>query len=261
MAQFLRDQQIRNLSVSIDRIEEIFNAFLSRAEALRVAGNANVVVSCVIRFDECGHRVFSFDDISLLYRQAKTVERLVFSIETAVSLNSNRHYGAYVDLTLEKNNSIGFLTVSDDDRAWVDGTFSLVRDVLIKCRAWYGFIRTVWTELIVQVVGVALIFFLSLLAASKISPNIVVESNFLISFLFVFLLFSNIWNYLQRQVYRAIGAIFPNVEFIRVGREHIHWLLQGAVSTAVLVIIGYVINETSTALLNASAIIIKVGGS
>ena len=256
MAQFLRDQQVRNLSIVADRIDELFSVFTQWSTTLANAG-VNNVVSCVIRFDEKGYRVFNIADLMRLYRQAKDVERLVFSIETAESLRTNRQFGAFMELTLDRANPVTFLTVSSDDQSWVDGAFSAVREVLVKGRAWFGFVRTAWTELIVQITGVGLIFLLSLSAARKLAPHVAVENPFLIAFMFVFLLSGNIWAYLQRQIHSVIGRVFPNVEFVKEGRQYLHWLTQGCITTVVGVLVMYAITETTSVLLGTAGALVK----
>jgi hypothetical protein len=254
MAKFLRDRQIKNLSITKTRIKELFDLCNTHAESLVRGGlpALDLEVKCMIRFDEKGYTVFNLGELFTLYEHAHEVERLVFTIETRQSLDTNRRFGPFLELTLDKTNRFGFLTVSSDDRVWVEAAFSALNEAIVKSVAWYAFVRTVWTELMLQVSGVAGIFLLSLLAAKHLSPSLAVENSFLIAFLFAFLLAANVWGFLQRQMHLAIESVFPNVQFVRVGKEHLHWVYQACVSAIVGLVIASVIGVTWNVLLGAS---------
>ena len=254
MAKFLRDRQIKNLSITKTRIKELFDLCNTHAESLVRGGlpASDLEVKCMIRFDEKGYTVFNLVELFTLYEHAHEVERLVFTIETRQSLDTNRRFGPFLELTLDKKNRFGFLTVSSDDRVWVEAAFSALNEAIVKSVAWYAFVRTVWTELMLQVSGVVGVFLLSLLAAKHLSPSLAVENSFLIAFLFAFLLAGNVWGFLQRQMHLAIESVFPNVQFVRVGKEHLHWLYQACVSAIVGLVIASVIGVTWNVLLGAS---------
>jgi isopentenyl phosphate kinase len=88
MAHFLRDQQITNLSTTEENLAQLSSTFLERIAMI----NANVTddarlekgafVTYVIRFDNKGYRVFSLDDLLRYFAEAKTVERVLFTLET-----------------------------------------------------------------------------------------------------------------------------------------------------------------------------------
>ena len=249
MAHFLRDQHVANLSITSDNLAQISAVFSDRAMML----NANVpehddtgkraILSYVIRFDNKGYRVFSVDDLLRYFHQAKEVERVLFTVETGDSLRTSRQIGSVLELRLdEKDQNTCFLTVTSDSKDWVDASFSAVQDVLAKCVNRNGWVRTTWTTFGVQIVGVTLGFILSLWIAAKIAPRLSIENSFVFSFLFVLLVFSNTWTYLSQQILRLINTAFPNIKFIRPGKERLHWLLQavigGVIGAAVLYAFG-----------------------
>lgn len=249
MAHFLRDQQITNLSITEGNLSQISSAFADRAMMLNsnVPDNDNTgkraFLSYIIRFDNKGYRVFSIDDLLRYFRQAKTVERVLFTVETGESLQSNRQIGTFLELRLdEKDPNTCFLSVTSDDKDWVDASFSAVQDTLAKCKNQNGWVRTSWTVFGVQLVGVTLGFILSLWAAAKIAPRLSIENSFVFSFLFVLLIFSNTWTFLSQQILRLMNAAFPNIKFLRRDKERLHWLLQavigGAIGAAVLYMLG-----------------------
>jgi hypothetical protein len=162
-----------------------------------------------------------------------------------------------MDLRLDRNETNGFLTVSADDQRWVDAAFSAVTEALAKSRAWYGFVRHPLVELVIQVTGVALVFLFSLSAAGMLASHVKVDNPFLIAFMFVFLLSANLWGYLQRQIHGAIGRMFPNVQFVREGREYLHWFVQGCVTAVAGAVVMYAVTETTNVLLGTAGAIIR----
>lgn len=65
-----------------------------------------------------------------------------------------------MELTLDEKNPSGcYLMTTSDDRDWVDASFSTVQGILDKCKNKNGLIRTAWTRLVVQIIGVVLDLF------------------------------------------------------------------------------------------------------
>lgn len=257
MAHFLRDQHVANLSVTADNLAQISAVFVDRTMML----NANVpedddtgkraILSYIIRFDNKGYRVFSIDDLLRYFHQAKEVERVLFTVETGDSLRTSRQIGSVLELRLdEKDQNTCFLTVTSDDKDWVDASFSAVQDVLSKCMNRNGWVRTTWTAFGVQIVGVTLGFILSLWAAAKIAPRLSIENSFIFSFLFVLLIFSNTWTYLNQQILRLINAAFPNIKFLRSGNERLHWLLQTVIGAVIGAAVLYAFGQAAAFLLD-----------
>ena len=177
------------------------------------------------------------------FEEAKNVERVIFTVETGESLNSNRLIGAYMELRLDaKDHNASSLVVTADDKNWVDTSFSTIQDVLKSSKNKNGYLRTPWTQLAVQIIGVMLGFILSLWAAQKISPNLSIENPLLISFVFVLLLFSNIWTFLNTKILSFIDKQFPNVKFYRSGKDKINWVINvggtAIIGAAVLYLLG-----------------------
>lgn len=244
---------MKAMSISKGRIDELFA--MCHVHAGRVIPNGvhgqDYEVRCMIRFDEKGYNVYNLNEVHSYYEQAREVERLILTIESSQSLVSNRKFGPYLELTLDKNLG-NYIVVSSDDREWVEAAFSAFDEVLTKSAAWYRPIRTLWTELVIQVTGVGSIFLMSVVVAKQLAPKLVVENSFLIAFLFAFLLAANIWTFVQRQVHVGLFTVFPNVQFVRSGREHLHWVLQAVVSAVIGGVVAYVLSEMGAVLLGAS---------
>ena len=62
-----------------------------------------------------------------------------------------------------------------------------------------------------------------------ISPHLNIENPFVISFIFVLLIFSNIWSYLNNIIINGINNLFPSMKFYRPAKNRIHWLMQAIV--------------------------------
>ena len=90
-----------------------------------------------------------------------------------------------------------FLVASADDRDWVDASFNGLTDLLRRQRSLSRLVHTAWTGLVVQLFGLVLGFVLSVWIGMKIAPHLKIENSFAISFIFAFLVFSNIWMYLN----------------------------------------------------------------
>ena len=253
MAHFLRDQRIENLSISEGTLIQLSAVFADRAILLNenatdtdASGKTNAFLTYVIRFDNKGYRLFARDDLLRHFNDAKSVERVIFTVETAESIQANRQIGSYLELRLdEKDPNSCFLSVTSDDRDWVDASFSTVLDTLSKWRNRNGWARTNWTVLGVQLVGVTMGFILSLWAATKISPKLSIDSPFVFSFLFILLMFSNTWTFVSQQLLRLVHFAFPNIRFLRRDKERLHWLLQTLIGAAVVAVALYVLGQAS----------------
>lgn len=249
MSHYLKDKQITNTSVTEEGLAQICAVFAERASTLNAllpeddTSGKKAILSYVIRFDNKGYRVFSIDDLLRYFRQATSVERVIFTVETSESLRSNRQMGTLLEMRLdEKDPTTCFLTVTSDDKDWVDASFSAVEDSLAKLKNRNGWARTAGMAFGVQLIGVTLGFVLSLWAATKVAPKLSIENSFVFSFLFVLLIFSNTWTFLNQVVMRLIHASFPNIKFLRSDKERLHWLPQavigGTVAAAALFVLG-----------------------
>jgi len=249
MAYYLRDERITNTTIDLESIEKLCLLFTERLNTLNSGlaendiSDAKGLLTYIIRFDNKGYRVFSISELKNFYEQAKEVERIIITIESIASLKSNRSIGTYMELRLDKNDQNNCtLTVTSDDKDWVEASFSAAQEAISKFKNRNGYVRTSWTPFMVQIFGVFVGFTLCLWAAFKMSPLIKIENPFVIVFLFVLLIFSNIWTYLNAQLLRMLGNLFPNVRFVNEGHERIHWLFRTLVGSSIFAIILYLLN-------------------
>ncbi len=247
MGHCLRDKQINNLFINAEALKEINSLFLDRCKILedKLKGNNEIqpILSYIIKFDDQGYRIFDFEELLRYFQTAKSIERIIFTLETSDSLQSNRITGTCFEVRLnEKEPNFSSLLVSSDDKEWVNSTFFFMQEVLTRYKNKNAWVRTAWTRLVVQIIGIVLGFILSLAVAAKLTPLISLENAFVFSFFFFLLLFSNIWIYLNEIFLLLLNLAFPNIKFCRTDNEIRHWLLQaivgGIVVTALLIILS-----------------------
>ncbi|HEB1251252.1 TPA: membrane domain protein, partial [Escherichia albertii] len=99
------------------------------------------------------------------------------------------------------------------------------------------FFRTAWTMLSIQISGVTVGFLLSLWTASKLAPKLSIDGAFALSFICIFILFSNLWSFAIPLIIKLIDFLFPSVKFVINGKNYFHWSVQaiiGAIASAVI---------------------------
>src|SRR6266516_2773709 len=239
MAQFLRDQQLTNITVAeadLDRLNDLFLARVAAHNHGIAAGNAaQAIPFYVIRFDNKGYRFTDFADVKRCFREARVVERVVFTIDSAQNRQSQGLNGVQFELRLDaKDVKNCLLVVTADFKDWVDATFSGFSEILSGQKSMSRFVRTQWTGLLVQILGVAVGFLLSLWAALRIAPKLALEQAFAVTLFFAFLIFSNVWGYINTQIWRLIDFAYPNVRFQRDDKDFWYRAIQTVVGAALL---------------------------
>jgi hypothetical protein len=251
MAHFLRDEILTNLTIDEEALTQISHVFAARAATMPEELNPpprheppNFFLTYIIRFDNKGHRVFSLEDLLNYFRQANYVERILFTLESRIAVQTNRNIGSFIELRFdEKEPNTCILAVSSDAGDWADASFAAIKEVLNKRKNWNRWARSAWTQLLIQISGVFVGFLVSLWAASKIAPSLSIENPFLISFFLVLLIFSNLWVYINQRLHVLVNLVFPNLKFYRPHRDKMHWLLQAIIGGIVVAIMLYIINQ------------------
>lgn len=249
MSKFLRDRYIKNISLNDDRLNKLNDVFLE----LRSSNNANlpdtdegrnqgVVLTYVIRFDNKGFTLTDFDKVIKYHNGAKNTERIIFILDSNQSHFSNAQLGKRIELRFDKNDPNNcILSVQDDDPEWVDSTYCKIEEELSKYRNKHFIVRNAWTPFAVQIVGVIFGFLLSLWAALRISPLLNIEYSLIVSFILAFLIFSNIWTYLNQQILKALDFFYPNISF--ADSKGLHWLAKSFLSALFVAAALFLLNE------------------
>jgi hypothetical protein len=238
LANYLRDEFLENFSVTEQMLEQI-NEFLTERETkanekLKESGvepDQELMLNYIIRFDNRGYKPTDFSEFQKHYSQANSIERVIFTLDSAQSVKTNRMYGEHFEIKIDaKDPRNTFIQVSSDDSDSVDSVFCGLLEIIKKGKNKNWLVRNTWSQLIVQIAGVVFGFILSLIAGLQISPHINIENSFVITFLFAFLIFSNTWGFLNQQILRFLEFSFPNVRFIRQGKSSLNWLSQAFVA-------------------------------
>ncbi|MFH1624735.1 MAG: hypothetical protein ABID54_06220, partial [Pseudomonadota bacterium] len=99
-----------------------------------------------------------------------------------------------------------------------------------------GLLHTQAAELIIQLVGVLSGFLLCLIAANVLSPHFHFRYSFLLSFLAVFLVFSNTWTHVLVLMGKLRARFWPYISF---KSKPLGLLGQGIMGTVItLVVVG-----------------------
>lgn len=255
MANFLRDIRITNLTVTEQLLASIndfleerclsVNKLIDQSELpSEQKTDQRLALSYIIRFDNRGYKLFDPDEAMRYYQQASVVERLLITSSSFLSERTSRQYGTYFEVRLDAGDpNACYIQVSADDRDSVDAVYNGLTEILLKHKNKNGWVRNTWTQLLVQVIGVAVGFVLSLLSAIEISPYLKVENAFFITFIFSFLIFSNTWGYLNQQILWLLNYAFPNVRFVRQKRNTTHWLIQAVVGGVLVAAFLFAFNQ------------------
>ena len=63
-------------------------------------------------------------------------------------------------------------------------------------------------------------------AALEQQFHLAIEHSFFLTFLFVLLLFSNLWTVINRKLLLVVASTFPHLMFYRHEADRMHWLRQ-----------------------------------
>ena len=248
MAQFLRDEKIENITIDKDALEQLHQVFASRISSIpelsSTAGTKQEsFLTYIIRFDNKGYRIFNLEDLITRFISAKSIERIIFTLETEDAIKNGRHLGTFMELRIDRKDPGNcYITASSDSSDWVDASYSSAVDTVKKFKNRNHLAKSSWSELVIQIFGTLLGFFVAVLGASKISPSLNIENAFLISFLLVLFLYSNTWALLNARLHALVDYAFPNIKFIRPNKDELHWIIQTLVGGIFVAVTLYLLS-------------------
>jgi hypothetical protein len=251
MGQFLRDQRLKNVGIDENTLDRLKDSFESRVALHNIGKQPNdpaiAILFYIIRFDEKGYRFVNFDDVKKCFREARDVERIVFTVDSGLNRSSGPIFGTHCDMRFDaKDPNACWLSVTADNKDWVDVTFVNITEVLDGQKTWSRLVRTPWTALLVQLAGVLVGFVLSLWAAQKIAPFLSIDNAFVVVLFFSLLIYSNVWGYINTQIGRVVDFSFPNVRFKRTGKDWVHLAVQSAVGGLAITFGAFLIDKMFT---------------
>lgn len=255
MAQYLKDEQLENVTVDEDVLSRIIDALFaqmaSMPEFLHGQQNQNpqaldAMLIMTIRFDGKGYRVFSKEVLLNYFSAATNVERVIFELCSMRAI-PNKAVGSYLELRLDANEvSPSHLVSTSDNENWMNASFGAVREILNTCRNKYFLAKNPLVELILQVFGVFACFLFSAWAATLIAPSLNIENPFLMSFVLVLLVVSNLWGYVSLRLKAQIARVFPKISFFRPRKNRLHWILQAIVGGLIAALVLYLLGQAFT---------------
>ena len=249
MSKYLRDERLRCLSITAEHVravnadlQEIItkeNGKLKGISQSQDISNKILFSSYVIRFDGQGFRLSAFDEVLKYFSEAKKVERLVYEVSSVESYLQviGKNVQIWLD-PFDENNC--FIRVQDDDKDWTDAVFTRLKERFDKYKNYHGLVRNRWVVMAVQVIGVLFGFSSSLWLAKVVTPhlNVNVDNLFFLTFIAIFLNFSNIWGFVLESILKLLDRLWPNISFQRQKKE---WLFQGLAVAAVIFLLGSIL--------------------
>lgn len=234
MPSFIRDVAVRNVVINDEAIQELNTIVLQRVAAHNVStpdAERRLTPSYVVRFDNRGYRTFSADEAWTYYKTAATVERVIFEVVGPMGLKTNHMVGEQIEIRLDSvGEANSRIMVGGDSKDWVEATFIALEAVLARRRhVATAVVRTQWMALVLQLIGVVAGVLLCMWLATLSAPYLKeVEYPRAVAFAFWFLVYSNLWAFIQQRALAGIGTLFPNVRFSREGEHWTQvWLRRG----------------------------------
>jgi len=249
VAKFLRDGYLKNITIT-EKTLTLIDEYLSELEnahneTLRELDpdapetiDKTLVMTYVIRFDNRGYQLNDFSEVKRHFVQAINVERVIFQLDSGLSARTNATRGDLCKVHLDSrtpNNC--FISVTSELSHVVDSVFHGLNDIIDKCRNRHGFARNTWFQLALQIFGVIVGFGASLIAGVEIAPHLNIDNSIVISFLFAFLVFSNLWGFIYAQFLRLFDHLFPSIHFLRKEKDRFHWLAQTVIGGLIVAVV------------------------
>lgn len=216
MKSTLRDKYLRNITISEKTLTGLNSKLIDIIDITNqqeTDTNKKIFLTYIIRFDEKGRSLFSFQEALKCYKDAKRIERFIFAIDCVQSYH-NKMFGKSIAIhfdAFDQNNCK--IVIQGDDSNWVDNTYSALMDVLEKTKNYNFIIRNSITPFLVQVGGVIVGILLSIRGAQWLEPRLKIQYALPFAFVIVFLLFSNFWTYLYTALLRCVDRLWPNATF------------------------------------------------
>lgn len=246
MPSFLRDVRVRNVVVSDDALRELHTSFMERIQAhnqVTQLEEQKLFAVYVVRFDGRGYRTFSVDEAWNYYKGANSVERVVLAAECQIGMKTNHMVGGQIEIRLDADrNGSSHIIVGGESKDWVEATFLALETSLNRRKNLAtSLIRTPWSALLIQLLGVMVGVMLALWLATLSAPLLKgVDYPRAVAFAFWFLVYSNLWTYLQQRALEGIDQLFPNVRLSRSGEHWAHKLLRAGVKLAAIAILLWI---------------------
>lgn len=258
MADFLRDEYIKDISLDENALVAIARIFGERLESLKyelkkegdTEDKHRAFLTYIIRFDNKGYRLWDIHEVLGYFRQAEEVERVLFTLESEEAVSTGRKLGAYLELAIDaKDENKCTLVSSSNTRDWAESSFSETKSYLSTHKTRNGYMRSWWMSLIIQLAGAGLVFATSLWISIQSAPLFKLDSAFLVVFIFSMLTLSIMWGHASNHLNTKLQRLFPNAVFERYRSKR--WLLEGLVVGLVTGVVIWTILKVANWISNA----------
>jgi len=238
MGNYRKDFNLTKKTLSEESLNQ-FNFIITQAESALNKKNAAgyCFITYIIRYDNKGYRLFDFSDVLRHYKLADRIEKISLNLYVSPDMPSNMSGEEMIEIFFANGEENSYIVVEGDNQDWVNATYVLVDDVLRQCKSRFSWVKGAWVPLMVQMLGVLSIFTFSLVFSYLITPLLNIENPFFISFIFGFLLLSNIWGYVNPIIMQFMKRSFPNIYFQRNNKKHLSETVQNIVATWLIPII------------------------
>jgi hypothetical protein len=247
MSSYLRDKHYQNITITKEGMSKINSELESIRDRVNITANINpenkLNIYYIIRFDDKGFKITNFGDVTKHFDEAGHFNRIFYILECDKNKLSNREHGKSIEISfVTDGSSTSKIIVQDDDKSWVNESFLSLDEQIKKYKNFNNIVSNLYVGMLIQFIGVFTGFSISLRTADILSSKINIENSLVFTFIFVFLLFSNLWMYLYPFIVTSIATIFPSISF---KKNEPHWLLKGClqylVNLSLIFFLGYLL--------------------
>ncbi|MCK2167866.1 hypothetical protein [Thalassospira xiamenensis] len=216
MAISIRDRQILNTTIDSELLERLIKIRAGRAQQARelLTIEESLYLDNVIRYEGTGITGLENQELLEHFKNANEIERIVLTADCPTSINTNRNFGFAIEIRFDAirpdNN---WLRVSGPDHDWVERTYNELDRAIKQNANFHGFAKSTWCALTIQLLAVATIFYGSFWLSEKISRFVEIDNGKVILFIFLLLIFSNIWTPISQSINNSLNKLFPNALF------------------------------------------------
>lgn len=210
MSDYLKDKYIAFLTIQgkhLDVLDSDLRAIMNDS----VSSDGSVHIEYLIRYDGIGVIRKNYVEIKKCFDIAKKIDRVFINLKNKESHLSK---GKNIQIKLDSFNANDcYLSVADDDEAWVEKQFKLLSSRLDKFKNKNSIVHSSIVNLAIQLLGVLSGLFLSLILAKLLAPGVKIQHSFFILFVSGFLVFSNLWTFILFNINKARIKLWPFICF------------------------------------------------
>lgn len=213
MGDYLRDSFIPFLTIKSDDLVTLNSDLQETVKKANLnAPNGDLAsLNYILRYDGMGIVRTNFGEIKKCFDVAKRVERIVFQVISPKNMvNKGKNIQIYLDADTPGQCT---MRVTDDDETWVDTTFKHLSSRLAQYRNRNSIVHSAIVGLLIQLFGVLTGFLGCLLVATTMAPLFRFQYSFLVLFIGLFLMFSNLWTYIISLLGKIRMRVWPFISF------------------------------------------------